>query len=69
MYENFFILEAVLADEFEVLGADYTFYKQKYPKGNYSESRWMMEKEEELKKLKIQKLEEMKQAFLERQIN
>ena len=69
LYENFFILEAVLADEFEVLGADYIFYKQKYPKGNYSESRWMMEKEQELKKLKTQKLEEMKQAFLERQIN
>lgn len=69
LYENFFILEAVLADEFEVLGAKYVFYKQKYPKGNYSESRWMMEKEEELKKLKTQKLEELKQAFLERQIN
>lgn len=69
LYENFFILEAVLADEFEVLGIEYVFYKQKYPKGNYSESRWMMEKEEELRKLKTQKLEEMKQAFLERQIN
>lgn len=69
LYENFFILEAVLADEFEVLGTDYTFYKQKYPKGNYSESRWMMEKEQELRNLKTQKLEEMKQAFLERQIN
>ncbi|WP_338814251.1 hypothetical protein V9L05_02460 [Bernardetia sp. Wsw4-3y2] len=69
LYENFFILEAVLADEFEVLGADYVFYKQKYPKGNYSESRWMMEKEQELKELKTQKLEEVKQAFLERQIN
>ncbi len=69
LYENFFILEAVFADEFEVLGANYVFYKQKYPKGNYSESRWMMEKEQELKKLKTQKLEEMKQAFLERQIN
>ena len=69
LYENFFILEAVLADEFEVLGTEYIFYKQKYPKGNYSESRWMMEKEQELKKLKSQKLEEMKQAFLERQIN
>ncbi|WP_375559946.1 hypothetical protein ACE193_19835 [Bernardetia sp. OM2101] len=69
LYENFFILEAVLADEFEVLGAEYVFYKKKYPKGNYSESRWMMEKEQELRKLKTQKLEEMKQAFLERQIN
>lgn len=69
LYENFFILEAVLADEFDELGANYLFYKQKYPKGNYSESRWMMEKEQELKKLKTQKLEEMKQAFLERQIN
>ncbi|AFM03406.1 hypothetical protein Fleli_0952 [Bernardetia litoralis DSM 6794] len=69
LYENFFILEAVLADEFEDLGTDYVFYKQKYPKGNYSESRWMMEKEDELKKLKTQKLEEMKEAFLERQIN
>ncbi|WP_338763579.1 hypothetical protein WAF17_19995 [Bernardetia sp. ABR2-2B] len=69
LYENFFILEAVLADEFEALGADYVFYKQKYPKGNYSESRWMMEKEQELKKLKTKKLEEVKQAFLERQIN
>lgn len=69
LYENFFILEAVLADEFEALGAKYVFYKQKYPKGNYSESRWMMEKEQELKKLKLQKLEDAKQAFLERQIN
>jgi hypothetical protein len=69
LYENFFILEAVLADEFEVLGSEYIFYKKQYPKGNYSESRWMMEKEQELKKLKTQKLEEMKQAFLERQIN
>ncbi len=69
LYENFFILEAVFADEFEILGADYVFYKQKYPKGNYSESRWMMEKEQELKKLKTQKLEETKQAFLERQMN
>lgn len=69
LYENFFILEAVLADEFEVLGVEYVFYKRKYPKGNYSESRWMMEKEDELKKLKTQKLEEIKQAFLERQIN
>jgi hypothetical protein len=69
LYENFFILEAVLSDEFDVLGTDYVFYKQKYPKGNYSESRWMMEKEQELRKLKTQKLEEMKQAFLERQIN
>lgn len=69
LYENFFILEAVFADEFEVLGSNYIFYKQKYPKGNYSESRWMMEKEQELKKLKTQKLEEMKQTFLERQMN
>lgn len=69
LYENFFILESVLADEFEVLGTDYVSYKQKYPKGNYSESRWMMEKEQELKNLKTQKLEDMKQAFLERQIN
>ncbi len=69
LYENFFILEAVLADEFEVLGAEYIFYKKQYPKGNYSESRWMMEKEQELRKLKSQKLEEIKQAFLERQIN
>jgi hypothetical protein len=29
----------------------------------------MMEKEQQLRKLKSQKLEEMKQAFLERQIN
>jgi hypothetical protein len=69
LYENFFILEAVLADEFEVLGAEYISYKKQYPKGNYSESRWMMEKEQQLRKLKSQKLEEMKQAFLERQIN
>jgi hypothetical protein len=69
LYENFFILESVLADEFEALEVNYVFYKQKYPKGNYSESRWMMEREQELKRLKIQKLEEMKQAFLERQIN
>ena len=69
LYENFFILEAVLADEFEALGAEYIFYKQKYPKGNYSESRWMMEKEQELKKLKMEKLKDAKQAFLERQIN
>ncbi len=69
LYENFYILEAVLADEFEELGANYVFYRQKYPKGNYSESRWMMEKEQELKKLKAQKLKEMKQTFLERQIN
>lgn len=69
LYENFFILESVLADEFEALGAEYVFYKQKYPKGNYSESRWMMEKEQELKKLKMEKLKDAQQTFLERQID
>ncbi|TAF33623.1 MAG: hypothetical protein EAZ57_05300 [Cytophagales bacterium] len=58
--QNFVILEDVYFDAFEQLGVKYLYYKDKYPKGEITQMKWVEQHDEELKKLKKNEFDKLR---------
>ncbi|MEM6297845.1 MAG: hypothetical protein AAF740_04050 [Bacteroidota bacterium] len=67
-YENFLIIEDYYADAFDQLGVKYTYYSEKYPRGGYSEMRWLDDQRKRLRTMKEEELNRLKKQFLEEQL-
>lgn len=57
---NFIIIEDIMQLEFEELGTKYIDYASTHRNGDYPKDKWLQEKNEELKELKILNLEILK---------
>jgi len=60
---NFLIIEDILWEEYEDLGAEYRFYEDVHPDGEYNKERWVDDRSKELRFMKM-KLVEKRRAEL-----
>ncbi len=58
--QNFVILEDIYFDSFEQLGVKYVYYKDKYPKGDITQMKWVEEHDALLKKHKKDEFDKLK---------
>lgn len=68
VFENFLIIEEYFSEAFEEYGEAYVSFAETYPDGGGSEIQWVEAQEKKLRKLKTQKLNELKWQFLEQQV-
>lgn len=68
VFENFLIIEEYFSEAFEEYGETYASFAETYPDGGGSEIQWVEAQEKKLRKLKAQKLNELKWQFLEQQV-
>lgn len=61
---NFVIIEDTYKEEFEMLGAAYVEYTSKHPDGKYPKDKWLDEKANELRALKLRDFEKRKIKML-----
>lgn len=67
-FTNFFIIEDYYREAFAEYGVEYVSYEEKYPRGGYSEMRWIRDQQERLKEVRKNALRKLKQSFLEEQL-
>lgn len=60
---NFVILEDKFRDTFEALGETYRYYHEVHPDGDYSELKWIEEKETQIRLLKQRKVEALRKNY------
>ncbi|MGF1532590.1 MAG: hypothetical protein ACFCUI_02725 [Bernardetiaceae bacterium] len=68
-FENFLLIEEYYQEAFAEYGAVYTAYADKYPRGGYSEMRWLEEQRLRLKRVRLQTLNQVKRDFLRAQVS
>lgn len=66
---NFVVIEDTYNEAFGELGVSYTYYANRYPKGNYSQDLWVREKDAELRALKRKEFEKIKNQLADTKNN
>ena len=60
---NFVILEDKFRETFEALGETYRYYHEVHPDGDYSELKWIEEKETQIRLLKQRRVEALRKNY------
>ncbi len=64
VHANFAMIEEYYKEIFIEFGLTYTYFKEKYPQGKYSEMRWVEDKEKELKAMKAKQIQDLRKKYV-----